>query len=91
MTPPMTPAEIAAGRTFRDQFPFLRGVALQNGHVDHITDQPRCVIKMSSGENVGRYVIYRTERVLVEGEHVEICPIERIARAILEKENSRAE
>lgn len=42
---------------------------LQDGHVDTITG-PRCLIKPTEGEHIGRYLIAHTPEVLREGQPV---------------------
>lgn len=66
-----------SGRSFAEIFPERRGVVLQPGHVDPITG-PRCIVKMSEGPSVGRYIIAHTDDVLGEG--VEVIVSERTGR-----------
>lgn len=47
----------------------VRAHVLQDGHVDHITG-PRCMIRPTEGEHVGRYLIAHTSEVLKEGQPV---------------------
>lgn len=57
-------SEDLGGKTFNDLFPQHRGVVMETGgHVDPITG-PRCMVKMSEGPFIGRYIIAHTDEVL---------------------------
>lgn len=56
-------------KTWNELFPERKGVVLQDGHIDPITG-PRCMVKMSEGPHLGRYIIAHTETVLAEGTDV---------------------
>lgn len=58
-----------SGKTWNEMCPQLRGVVLQDGHVDPITG-PRCLIQMSEGPQRGLYIIAHTDKLLPEGEAV---------------------
>ncbi|MDP3492783.1 MAG: hypothetical protein Q8R82_06680 [Hyphomonadaceae bacterium] len=53
-------------RTFAAMFPEHRGVVQGDGYVDRVTG-PRCMVRMSEGPHVGRYIIARTDIVLGDG------------------------
>lgn len=57
--------------TFNEIFPEHAGVVLQDGHVDRVTG-PRCMVKMSEGPFVGRYIIAHTEAVLAADMRVKV-------------------
>lgn len=65
----MTQTSKHTGLTFNELFPNRRAVVLQDGHIDHITG-PRCIVKMSEGPLIGRYVIAHTTEILTEGTEV---------------------
>jgi len=52
-------------------FPVLRGVVLNNGHIDPVTG-PRCMVKMSEGPHRGKYVIAHTDSLLAGGIEVHV-------------------
>lgn len=54
------------GMTWNEMFPQHKGVVMNDGHVDHITG-PRCMVKMSEGPFIGRYIIAHTAKILSEG------------------------
>lgn len=77
---------LGATRTWTEMFPKLRAVVLQDGHVDPITG-PRCIVKMSEGPLIGRYVIAHTKEVLAGGTDV---LVDYRSRATKAEESSRA-
>lgn len=63
------------------RFPDLRGVVLQDGHVDPVTG-PRCMVKMQEGEHNGLYQIACTDTVLWAGTEVMVDQITRRAKPV---------